>query len=99
MTGRTRRVRSVEETSPPMITVASGRCTSAPAPCASSIGMNPNPASAAVVLTGRMEQRLAAGHPLGLVFPDRRDHHDAVEHGDPEERYKPDAGRDGEGKP
>ena len=44
---------SVLVTSPPMTTVASGRWTSAPAPWARSIGMNPSAASVAVVTTGR----------------------------------------------
>ena len=38
---------------PPMTTLASGRCTSAPAPVASAIGTNPRQATSAVISTGR----------------------------------------------
>ena len=38
---------------PPITTVASGRCTSAPVPMAIAIGKNPNDATKAVTNTGR----------------------------------------------
>lgn len=38
---------------PPITTVASGRCTSAPAPVASAIGTKPRDATSAVISTGR----------------------------------------------
>src|SRR3990167_9336258 len=38
---------------PPMTTVASGRCTSAPAPVAIAIGTKPSDATSAVIRTGR----------------------------------------------
>jgi len=38
---------------PPITTVASGRCTSAPAPCDSTIGMNPNRATVEAIRIGR----------------------------------------------
>ncbi len=50
--GRTTSVRSVDVTMPPMTTVASGRCTSAPVPCDSAIGRNPMAATSAVISTG-----------------------------------------------
>ena len=37
---------------PPITTVASGRCTSAPAPCESAIGRKPMDATVAVISTG-----------------------------------------------
>src|SRR5206468_7480303 len=51
--GKTKRVSSVDVTKPPMTTVASGRCTSAPAPVETAIGMNPTLATSAVIRTGR----------------------------------------------
>lgn len=51
--GSTNSVRRVEETSPPMTTVASGRWTSAPTPVFTAIGMNPRLATRAVMSTGR----------------------------------------------
>ena len=46
-------VSMVDDTMPPMTTVASGRCTSAPAPVASAIGTKPSEATSAVISTGR----------------------------------------------
>ena len=37
---------------PPMTTVASGRWTSAPAPCERAIGTKPSAATSAVIMTG-----------------------------------------------
>ena len=54
----TKSVRTVAENSPPMTTVASGRCTSAPADCDTAIGMNPSMAAAAVSRMGRMRSRV-----------------------------------------
>ena len=51
--GSTSRVRRVEVISPPMTTVANGRCTSAPSPVESAIGRNPIDATRAVMSTGR----------------------------------------------
>ena len=51
--GNTNKVRSVEVTNPPITTVASGRCTSAPSPCDSAIGKKPIEATRAVMSTGR----------------------------------------------
>src|SRR5262249_20894375 len=42
-----------ELTTPPMTTVASGRCTSAPTPVLKAIGTNPRLATSAVISTGR----------------------------------------------
>ena len=47
----------MDVTSPPMTTVASGRCTSAPVPCESATGMNPRLATSAVMSTGRRRSR------------------------------------------
>src|SRR6266513_124394 len=52
-TGKTINVRSVELRLPPMTTVASGRCTSAPVPMAMAIGTKPRLATRAVISTGR----------------------------------------------
>lgn len=52
-TGSTSRVSIVEETTPPITTVAKGRCTSAPIPVLSAIGMKPKLATIAVISTGR----------------------------------------------
>ena len=46
-------VNMVEETKPPITTVAKGRCTSAPALVEIAIGKKPNAAAAAVKITGR----------------------------------------------
>ena len=46
-------VRTVETINPPMTTVASGRCTSAPADVATAIGTKPNDATNPVRKTGR----------------------------------------------
>ena len=51
--GNTSSVSSVEEIIPPMTTVASGRCTSAPMPVFSAIGTKPRLATNAVMRTGR----------------------------------------------
>src|SRR3546814_11983 len=51
--GNTRRVSKVEEMTPPITTVAKGRCTSAPAPTLNAIGTKPRLATSAVISTGR----------------------------------------------
>ena len=51
--GKTNRVKKVAVSKPPITTVANGFCTSAPAPCESAIGKNPNDATVAVINTGR----------------------------------------------
>ena len=51
--GKTIRVSSVDEMMPPITTVASGRCTSAPVPTLRAIGTNPRLATSAVINTGR----------------------------------------------
>jgi hypothetical protein len=52
-TGISTSVRNVELRMPPMTTVASGRCTSAPAPMAMAIGTKPKLATKVVIKTGR----------------------------------------------
>ena len=42
---------------PPMTTVASGRCTSAPTPVLNAIGTKPSEATSAVISTGRSRVR------------------------------------------
>lgn len=55
--GSTSKVSMVDETMPPMTTVASGRCTSAPAPVATAIGTKSSEATSAVMSTGRNTRR------------------------------------------
>src|SRR6056300_943275 len=50
--GKTNNVRMVEDIIPPMTTVASGLCTSEPAPTLKAIGTNPREATSAVIRTG-----------------------------------------------
>lgn len=56
--GRTNNVSNVAVTSPPITTVANGRCTSDPGPVLTAIGMKPKLATKAVMSTGL--KRLAA---------------------------------------
>ena len=51
--GNTKSVRNVARSKPPITTVASGRCTSEPAPVLVAIGKNPSEATNAVISTGR----------------------------------------------
>ena len=51
--GKTTNVSAVEVKRPPMTTVASGRCTSAPIPCASTNGNRPSRVVIIVMTTGR----------------------------------------------
>ena len=53
MAGNTSKVSSVLVIRPPITTVASGRCTSAPSPWESAIGRKPIDATSAVINTGR----------------------------------------------
>mgnify|MGYP006894100693 CR=1 FL=1 len=59
---------SVEDTIPPITTVASGRCTSAPAPTLIAIGTKPRLATRAVIRTGRSRVRAPSriASPTGL---------------------------------
>jgi len=50
--GSTTSVSSVDERIPPITTVASGRCTSAPTSVLSAIGIKPRLATRAVIRTG-----------------------------------------------
>lgn len=52
-TGKTINVSNVEDINPPMTTVASGLCTSAPEPVDKAMGINPNDATSAVINIGR----------------------------------------------
>lgn len=49
MTGKMNNVMSILETTPPITTVASGRCTSAPTPLLKAIGKKPTLATADVI--------------------------------------------------
>ena len=51
ITGKTNRVNKVERISPPITTVASGFCTSPPAPVLIAIGINPSDGTSAVMST------------------------------------------------
>jgi len=53
MAGNTTSVRMLDVITPPMTTVASGRCTSAPAPTEMAIGRKPRASVVAVISTGR----------------------------------------------
>ena len=57
--GKTKSVKSVAVSKPPITTVANGRCTSAPAPLLNAIGKKPKEATAAVIKTGRRRVRVA----------------------------------------
>ena len=65
--GSTSSVSTVAVINPPMTTVASGFCTSAPAPTAIAIGMKPTMATSAVVSTASSEPevRVSRGSTLG----------------------------------
>src|SRR6185369_18050565 len=56
--GRINNVSNVDVMRPPITTVASGLCTSAPAEVAIAIGMNPRLATSAVINTGRNRTRV-----------------------------------------
>ena len=88
---------------PLMTTVASGRCTSAPAPVAIAIGKKPNAATAPVVSTARIVCDRAVGRSPRRAATPAVDaslhvarHDDAVEHRDAGERDEADRGRDAE---
>ena len=51
--GKTTSVKNVAVISPPITTVANGRCTSAPDVCEIAIGRKPKDATDAVRITGR----------------------------------------------
>ena len=53
ITGSTSKVSAVAVINPPITTVASGRCTSAPAPLLNAMGRKPSEATEAVISTGR----------------------------------------------
>jgi len=55
--------------SPPMTTVASGRCTSAPAPVEIAIGMKPRLATRAVITTGRRRVAAPSRTASSISFP------------------------------
>ena len=66
-TGKTNSVRKVAVINPPITTVASGRCTSAPAPLLNAIGKNPNEATAAVINTGRNRISVPFNNPASHI--------------------------------
>ena len=80
-----------------MTTVASGRCTPAPAPVDTAIGTNPSAATSAG--SHPDQRRLADGGGRGqAVFPfqfsDVGHQHHAVQHRDPDQSDEADARRD-----
>ena len=95
-------VSSVALTRPPMTTVASGFCTSAPVPVASAIGTKPSEATSAVMSTGRSRvsapSQIASSRPqpLAAQLVDEGQHDEAVQHRDAGERDEADRGRDRE---
>ena len=84
--------------SPPITTVASGLCTSAPVPVAMAIGTKPSEATNAVIKTGR--RRVSApswmaasfGRPSRRSCSDETEHHEAVENRDTGQGDKADGG-------
>ena len=90
---------------PPITTVASGRCTSAPAPTLNAIGTKPRLATSAVISTGRRRvsapSRIASssGLPSSRRLPDEGQHHDAVEHRDADSAMKPTPAEIDSGRP
>ena len=95
----------VEVNKPPMTTVAKGRWISAPGVVASAMGMNPRPATSAVMRIGRSRTMAASRGGLvefDTILPqllDGADPDQAVEHGHAKERDEADGGRDGERHP
>lgn len=59
----------VDEIIPPITTVASGRCTSEPAPTLKAIGMKPRLATSAVMRTGQAGFCDVSVHIGGIVAP------------------------------
>jgi hypothetical protein len=106
MAGSTTSVSSVEVTSPPMTTVASGRCTSAPFVVEMAMGRKPNEATRAVVSTGRSLARAPSSirsfqvEAIAATQTDELIHqHKAVEYRHTEQRDETDACRNAERKP
>ena len=58
--GNRNRVKKVDETSPPMMTMANGRCVSEPIACEVAAGRRPSEASSAVISTGRSRRETAS---------------------------------------
>src|SRR6266404_4576576 len=71
-TGKRSKVRNVELRIPPITTVASGRCTSAPDPLASAIGTNPRLATNAVISTGLSRVKAPSHTAFRTVRPSSR---------------------------
>ena len=100
--GSTSNVNTVEVMSPPMTTVASGFCTSAPAPCAIAIGTKPSEATSAVIKhgaqphAGAVESRVLGREAFVPPLLDVAHEHEAVQHRDAEQRDEADARGDRE---
>ena len=107
ITGSTASPSSVDERMPPMTTVASGRCTSAPACVEIAIGMKPTAATSAVVSTGRSTVHGAAAGSCSSASPpadsqaprELAGHDDAVQHRDAGDGDEADRRRDRERQP
>ncbi len=72
MAGKTIVVNSVEVTKPPITTVASGRCISAPSLVDIAIGKNPRLATSAVIKMGRSRASAVTSLTCFTSIPDRR---------------------------
>jgi hypothetical protein len=97
--GSSRSVNKVQEISPPITTIASGRCISDPGPVANSSGTSPSAAIDAVSSTGRSRrcapltttsEHVHAGRPQLVEIADQ---HDPVQHRDAEQRDETDRSR------
>jgi hypothetical protein len=94
-------VRIVDEMIPPITTVASGRCTSAPAPVAIAIGTKPRDATSAVIKTDaagstHLPDRIDQCMSFPSEFFDERDDNQTVEDCHAGESDEADPGADGQ---
>ena len=86
--GSKNKVKKVEDTRPPITTMARGRWISEPGPVANNKGIKPKAAILAVINTGlnRREEpsvtTLARFHTGGFELIKITDHHDAIQYGD-----------------
>ena len=87
---------------PPITTVASGLCTSAPVPVFSAMGRKPKLATSAIINTGRsfvnvpFNDGLINSHSLRPQVADARHDHQTFEYRHAREGNEADPGRDGQ---
>ena len=103
-TGRTSKVKAVEDRMPPITTVASGRCTSAPCrPRWPSARNRAKPRGRSSVPAAGGSGTVPYGFVEELTFctqaADKSQQHRAVQHGDPGQSDEADAGRIDNGMP